>query len=79
MKVKTKIGMDMKPKKKMTRKKATKKQILPMAKRGGALPFLPMLSALLFLIGEAVSVTKVVNDSKVTSARRATSHDRTME
>jgi len=46
MKVKTKI-MGMKPKKKMTKKKVTKKRILPTAKRGGALPFLPILGALL--------------------------------
>jgi len=32
MKAKTKIGMDMKSKKKTTRKKATKKRILPIAK-----------------------------------------------
>jgi len=32
MKAKTKIGMDMKSKKKTTRKKATKKRILPTAK-----------------------------------------------
>ena len=37
MKAKTKIGMGMKPKKKTTKKKATKKRILPTAKRGGAL------------------------------------------
>ena len=46
MKAKTKIGMGMKPKKKTTKKKAAKKRILPTAKRGGALPFLPMLGAL---------------------------------
>ena len=42
MKAKTKIGMGMKPKKKMTRKKVTKKRILPTMKRGDALPFLPI-------------------------------------
>jgi len=68
MKAKIKIGMGMKPKKKMTRKKVTKKRILPTTKRGGALPFLPMLGALGFLIGGAASVAKAVNDSK--AARR---------
>ena len=53
MKAKTKIGMDMKPKKKMTRKKATKKRILLMTKRSDALLFLPMLGALGSLILEA--------------------------
>jgi len=51
MKAKTKIGMGMKSNKKTTRKKATKKRILPTAKRDGALPFLPMLGALESLIG----------------------------
>ncbi|KAG5316742.1 PDZD4 protein, partial [Acromyrmex insinuator] len=43
---------------KTTKKKATKKRILP-AKRGGALPFLPILGALGSLIGGAASVAKV--------------------
>ncbi|KYN14637.1 hypothetical protein ALC57_13144 [Trachymyrmex cornetzi] len=81
MKAKTKIGMGMKPKKKTTRKKVTKKRILPTAKRGGALPFLPMLGALGSLIGGAASVAKSVNDSK--AARRQLEelqrHDRAME
>ena len=82
MKAKTKIGMGMKSKKKMTtRKKTTKKRILPTAKRGGALPFLPMLGALGSLIGGAASVAKAVNDSK--AARRQLEelqrHDRAME
>ncbi|KYN22400.1 hypothetical protein ALC57_05212 [Trachymyrmex cornetzi] len=64
IKTKTKIGMSMKPKKKTTRKKRTKKRILRTAKRGGALPFLPMLGALGFLIGGAVGVAKAVNGSK---------------
>jgi len=59
MKAKTKIDMGMNlKKKKTTRKKATKKRILSIAKRGGALPFLPMLGALGSLIGGAVSVAK---------------------
>ncbi|KYN12120.1 hypothetical protein ALC57_15713 [Trachymyrmex cornetzi] len=81
MKAKTKIGMGMKPKKKAMRKKATKKRILPTAKRGGALPFLPMLGALGSLIGGAASVAKAVNDSK--AARRQLEelqrHDHAME
>ena len=81
MKAKTKIGMGMKPKKKTTKKKVTKKRILPTAKRGGALPFLPMLGALGSLIGGAASVAKAVNDSK--TARRQLEelqrHDRAME
>ncbi|EGI67313.1 hypothetical protein G5I_04096 [Acromyrmex echinatior] len=77
MKAKTKIGMGMKSKKKMT----TKKQILPTAKRSGMLPFLPMLGALGSLIGGAASVAKAVNDS--IAARRQLEelqrHDRVME
>ena len=45
MKAKTKIGMGIKPKK-TTKKKMVKKRIFPTAKRGGALPFLPILGAL---------------------------------
>jgi len=66
MKAKTKIGID--PKKKTTRKKTMKKRILPIVKRVGALPFLPMLGALGSLIGGAAGMLKVVNDSK--AARR---------
>jgi len=60
MKAKTKIGMGMKLKKKITRKRAMKKRILPTVKRGGALSFLPMLGAL----GSLIGVAKAVNDSK---------------
>ncbi|KYN42485.1 hypothetical protein ALC56_03031, partial [Trachymyrmex septentrionalis] len=82
MKAKTKIGMGMKPKKTMTtKKKTTKKRILPTAKRGGALPFLSMLGALGSLIGGAASVAKAVNDNK--AARRQLEelqrYDRAME
>jgi len=49
-------------------------KILSMAKRSGALPFLPMLGALRSLIGEAANMAKAVNDSK--AMRR---HDRAME
>ena len=80
MKAKTKIGMGMKSKKKATRKKATKKRILPTAKRGSALPFLPMLGAL-ELIGGAASVAKAVNDSKAMQRQleKLQHHDRAME
>ena len=58
MKAKTKIGI--KPKKKKKRKRAMKKRILSMMKRGGA--FLSMLGALGSLIGGAISVAKSVNE-----------------
>jgi len=59
MKAKSKIGMSMKLKKKMTtRKKTMKKRILSTAKRSGALFFLPILDALESLIGEVASVAK---------------------
>ncbi|KYN21906.1 hypothetical protein ALC57_05712 [Trachymyrmex cornetzi] len=84
MKIKSKIGMGMKLKKTMrksTTKKIVKKRILPTAKRGGELPFLPMLGALGSLIGGASSVAKAVNDNK--AARRQLEelqrHDRAME
>ncbi|KYN17138.1 hypothetical protein ALC57_10593 [Trachymyrmex cornetzi] len=81
MKAKTKISIDMKPKKKTMRKKATKKRILPTTKRGGALSFLPMLGTLGSLIGGAESVAKAMNDS--TAAQRQLEepqrHDRAME
>ena len=76
MKAKTKIGMGMK-----TKKKTTKKRILPVAKRGGVLPILPMLGALGSLIGGAAGVAKAVNDGK--AARRQLEelqrHNRAME
>jgi len=62
MKAKIKIGM--KPKKKTSRKKATKKQIFSTAEQGGALSFLLILGALGSLIGGAASVAKAINDSK---------------
>jgi len=63
MKAKIKIGM--KPKKKTSRKKATKKRIFSTAEQGGALSFLLILGALGSLIG-AASVAKAINDSKAT-------------
>ena len=52
-----------------------------MTKRGGALPFLPMLDALVSLIGGAASVTKAVNDSKATRRQleELQRHDREIE
>ncbi|KYQ50955.1 hypothetical protein ALC60_09947, partial [Trachymyrmex zeteki] len=58
MKAKTKLGMDLK-----TRKKKSKR-ILPIAKRGGVLPILPLLGVLGLLVGGAAGVAKAVNDSK---------------
>ncbi|KYN18875.1 hypothetical protein ALC57_08805, partial [Trachymyrmex cornetzi] len=64
-----------------TQRKRQRKNVLPTAKRGGALPFLPMLSALGSLIRGVASVAKAVNDSK--AARRQLEelqrHDRAME
>ena len=78
MKAKTKIGMGTKKK---TKKKTVKKRILPIAKRGGVLPILPMLGALGSLIGGAAGVAKAMNDGK--AARRQLEelqrHNRAME
>ncbi|KYN27911.1 hypothetical protein ALC57_02687 [Trachymyrmex cornetzi] len=85
MKTKTKFGMGMKPKKKTTWKKTAKKRILPtrnnIAKRGGMLPFLPMLGALGSLIEGAAGVAKGVNDSKAAQRQleELQRHDRAME
>lgn len=77
MKAKTKLGMGMRKRKRTVRKK----RILPIAKRGGLLPFLPMLGALGSLIGGAAGVAKAVNDGK--AARRQLEelqrHNRAME
>jgi len=65
MKTKTKLGMGMKMKQKQRpRKKTTRKRILPIAKRGGILPALPLLGVLGSLIGGAAGVAKAVNDNK---------------
>lgn len=61
MKTKTKLGMGMRKRKKRA---VTRKKILPLAKRGGLLPFLPILGALGSLIGGAAGVAKAVNDNK---------------
>ncbi|KYN22269.1 hypothetical protein ALC57_05332 [Trachymyrmex cornetzi] len=53
----------------MKRRKRTKrKRLLPVTKRGGILPILPMLGALGSLIGGAASVARAVSDRK--AARR---------
>ena len=78
MRAKTKLGMGMKRRRNTGRRR--KKRILPVAKRGGLLPFLPMLGALGSLIGGAAGVAKAVNDGK--AARRQLEelqrHNRTM-
>ena len=82
MKAKIKFGMSMKSKKKMTtRKKTTKKRILPMAKRGDALAFLPILDALGSLIGGAASIAKTINNSKAVrhQLEELQRHNRAME
>ncbi|KAL6260796.1 hypothetical protein P5V15_008322 [Pogonomyrmex californicus] len=68
----------MKAKKKIDKKK---KRILPMAKQGGALPILSILSALGFLIGEAASVAKAINDKKVArhQLEKLQGHNRAMK
>ncbi|KYN27432.1 hypothetical protein ALC57_03141 [Trachymyrmex cornetzi] len=63
MKAKTKLGIDMK-----IRKRTKRKRLLPVTKRGGILPILPMLGALGSLIGGAASVARAVSDRK--AARR---------
>ncbi|XP_036151122.1 uncharacterized protein LOC118648809 [Monomorium pharaonis] len=80
MKTKTKIGMGVKSKKKRTTTKK-KKRILPAAKRGGALPILPILGALGSLIGGAAGVAKAVNDRKATRRQleELQRHNRAME
>ena len=81
MKAKTKLGMGLKTKKTRTRKRSTKKRILPTAKRGGVLPILPLLGVLGSLAGGAAGVTTAVNASK--AARRQLEemqrHNRAME
>ncbi|XP_011631618.1 uncharacterized protein LOC105423543 [Pogonomyrmex barbatus] len=72
MKAKTKLGMDLKKK---------KRKILPTAKRGGLLPTFPILGVLSSLIGSAASVAKAMNAGK--AARRQLEelqrHTRTMK
>ena len=60
---------------------ATRKRTLPVAKRGGFLPLLPLLGVLGSLAGGAVGIAKAVNDGK--AARRQLEelqrHHRAME
>ena len=77
MKAKTKLGMGLKTKK----KKTTKKRILPIAKRGGILPILPLLGVIGSLVGGAAGVAKAVNDNKVAQRQleELKRHNRAME
>jgi hypothetical protein len=84
MKTKTKLGMGLRgTKTTKTKKKRTakKKRILPVAKRGGVLPILPMLGVLGSLIGGAAGVAKAVNDSKAAQRHleELKRHNRAME
>src|SRR5436190_4946105 len=78
MKAKTKFGMGLKTKKSIKR---TKKRILPIAKRGGILLFLPLLGVLGSLAGGAPGVAKAVNDSKAAQRQleKMRRHNRAME
>lgn len=66
MKAKTALGMGIKKTKKNTGNGGKKKKrTLPIAKRGGFLPFLlPALAAIGSLTGGAAGIAKVVNDAK---------------
>ena len=79
MKTKTKIGMGLKTKKKS--KRVTRKRILPLAKRGGILPILPLLGVLGSLVGGAAGVAKAVNDNKAMQRKleELKRHNRVME
>jgi hypothetical protein len=81
MKAKTKLGMGMKMKKKKSTKRARNKRILPVAKRGGILPILPLLGVLGSLVGGAAGVAKAVNDKKATQRQmeELKRHNRVME
>ncbi|KYQ50678.1 hypothetical protein ALC60_10221 [Trachymyrmex zeteki] len=75
MKVKTKFGMGLK-----TRKRKSKR-ILPITKRGGVLPILPLLDVLGSLVGGAAGVAKAVNDNKAAQhqLQELQRHNRVME
>jgi len=76
MKAKTKIGMGLKMKKRLTRKR-----ILPVAKRGGILPILPLLGVLGSIVGGAAGIAKAVNDNKASQREleELKRHNRVME
>lgn len=82
MKAKTKVGMGLKKIVKKRAKKVSKiKRILPIAKRGGILPLIPILGALGSLIGGAAGVAKAVNDNKAAQRQlqEIQRHNRSME
>ena len=81
MKAKTKIGMGLKTKMKKKKKTMTKKRILPVAKRGGFLPILPLLGVLGSVTGGAAGIAKVVNDNKAAQRQleELKRHNRVME
>jgi len=76
MKAKTKIGMDLKMKKK---KKV--KRILPVTKPGDILPILSLLGILGSLAGGVAKIAKVVNDNKTAQRQleELKRHNRAME
>jgi len=78
MKAKTKFGMGMK---KPSTTKRRKKRILPVAKRGGILPLLPLLGVVSSLAGGAAGIAKSVNDSKTAQRQleEIQRHNRAME
>ncbi|KYN00152.1 hypothetical protein ALC62_09086 [Cyphomyrmex costatus] len=75
MKAKTKMGMGLKTKKRKS------KRILPIAKRGGILPVLPLLGVLGSLVDGAAGVAKAVNDSRAAERQleEMQRHNRVME
>jgi Phospholipase A2-like domain len=82
MKAKTKLGMGLKTRTRTRTRKTTKKRrVLPVAKRGGLLPILPMLGALGSLIGGAAGVAKAVTDRKAAQRQlqETLRHNRAME
>lgn len=89
MKAKTKLGMGVKKnaRKKTVRSSEAKKRkktrrIMPIAKRGGFIPFLlPALSALGALSGGAAGIAKAVNDAKAAKKQleEAQRHNKAME
>ncbi|XP_026669868.1 uncharacterized protein LOC113464421 [Ceratina calcarata] len=86
MKTKTKLGIGLKTKNKSCSKRKSsskkKKRVLPIARRGGFLPFLlPALSAIGALTGGAAGVAKAVNDVKATRKQleEVQRHNRAME
>lgn len=87
MKVKTKLGMGLHNKRKrkvqnkIRKKTILRKRFLPIAKRGGLLPILPLLGALGSLVGGAATVAKAVSDRKSAQKQLAElqRHNKAME